>query len=309
MKNWDIFISYAHEDRDVVARPLATRLRELGLQVWFDEYELNLGDSITQGIDRGISRSTAGVLIISQSFFKKNFTKYELRGIVQRHVAGENKILPIWVDVTAEEVRSFSSPLADLVAADWGAGINSVVDKIVEALDIIPYQSLRDRSIPLEMLSLLAQRITRDLDSSFSERYPFPLIALAYQHNTTNMIFYRPFPSEADNPPIKGVTITQKLSFNDKGLKSMYQHFIYFDPTDRINGRWAAAHELGHCFLHWPKCSSEPIQPIVPEMSPDMDYEIGQFNAREEAEADWFASILMTRGEEGLLEELKDYEQ
>lgn len=43
--HWDVFISYASEDRDAVAAPLAQSLEELGLRVWFDRSELKVGDS------------------------------------------------------------------------------------------------------------------------------------------------------------------------------------------------------------------------------------------------------------------------
>ena len=39
LKQWDVFISYASEDREAVARPLAALLRELGVTVWFDQTE------------------------------------------------------------------------------------------------------------------------------------------------------------------------------------------------------------------------------------------------------------------------------
>ena len=41
----DVFISHASEDKDEIARPLADELIRRGLKVWFDEYELVLGDS------------------------------------------------------------------------------------------------------------------------------------------------------------------------------------------------------------------------------------------------------------------------
>lgn len=37
-----VFISHASEDGDTVAVPLAERLRELGLTVWLDQWELTL---------------------------------------------------------------------------------------------------------------------------------------------------------------------------------------------------------------------------------------------------------------------------
>ena len=43
---WDVFISYASEDRAAVATPLAVGLRDAGVSVWLDENELKLGDSL-----------------------------------------------------------------------------------------------------------------------------------------------------------------------------------------------------------------------------------------------------------------------
>ena len=44
---YDVFISYASEDRVKLVRPLAARLRRDGYSVWYDEFELRLGDSVS----------------------------------------------------------------------------------------------------------------------------------------------------------------------------------------------------------------------------------------------------------------------
>ena len=44
-KKWDVFISHASEDRDSFVRPLAVSLKQLGVEVWFDEFSLRLGVS------------------------------------------------------------------------------------------------------------------------------------------------------------------------------------------------------------------------------------------------------------------------
>lgn len=38
---WDVFVSYASEDREAVASPLSDLLGALGLRVWFDQTELS----------------------------------------------------------------------------------------------------------------------------------------------------------------------------------------------------------------------------------------------------------------------------
>jgi hypothetical protein len=48
-----LFISHATEDKDEVARPLAERLRSLGYSVWYDEYSLKVGQSLSEEIARG----------------------------------------------------------------------------------------------------------------------------------------------------------------------------------------------------------------------------------------------------------------
>lgn len=112
-KDWDVFVSHASEDKDDVVRPLATALRDLGLQVWYDEFELKMGNSLRRKIDQGIARSTFGVVVFSEAFFSKKWTNHELDGLVTRAVDGQQVLLPIWHKVTKAEVMAYSPSLAD----------------------------------------------------------------------------------------------------------------------------------------------------------------------------------------------------
>lgn len=95
VREYDVFISHASEDKDAVVRPLANALRNGGLRVWFDEFELRIGDSLRRKIDHGLATSRFGVVVLSHAFFGKGWTNYELDGIVTRTVSGEQVILPI----------------------------------------------------------------------------------------------------------------------------------------------------------------------------------------------------------------------
>lgn len=127
---WDAFISYASEDREDVAQPLAEALASLGIRVWFDQTELRIGDSLRERIDDGLARSSFGIVILSPAFFQKHYPTRELNGLAQREIEGERVILPIWHNVTDAEVRRFSPPLADRVAARWNEGLEAVVAKL-----------------------------------------------------------------------------------------------------------------------------------------------------------------------------------
>ena len=117
---YDLFISHASEDKDDFVRPLAAALNSLNVRVWYDEFTLKIGDSLRERIDRGLARSKFGVVVLSPSFFAKNWPQYELNGMVAKEMNGEKVILPIWHRVTKDEVLEFSPTLADRVALNSG---------------------------------------------------------------------------------------------------------------------------------------------------------------------------------------------
>jgi hypothetical protein len=132
---YDAFISHASEDKNRVARPLARELARLGFSVWFDEFSLKVGDSLRRSLDRGLRLSRFGIVILSKSFFAKNWPQYELNGLVSREIDGQKVILPVWHQVTKKEVERFSSPLSDKVAASTAtASIRKIARALADAM-------------------------------------------------------------------------------------------------------------------------------------------------------------------------------
>lgn len=132
---WDVFISHASEDKETVARPLATALGERGLKVWVDHLELKLGDSLRRRIDHGLSRSRFSVVVLSPAFFSKGWPQYELDGIVTLSVSGEQNMLPIWHQLTVDDVRAQSPSLADKLAISSSEfSISDMADQIAEVV-------------------------------------------------------------------------------------------------------------------------------------------------------------------------------
>ena len=115
-REFDVFISHASEEKETLVRPLAEALRTRGLVVWFDEFELRVGDSLRRKIDGGIARSRFGLVVLSKPFFAKGWPAYELDGLVSRAVDGSQVLLPIWHEISKDEVMSESPSLADKVA-------------------------------------------------------------------------------------------------------------------------------------------------------------------------------------------------
>tara|TARA_R110002073_G_scaffold335154_1_gene526436 strand:+ start:674 stop:1516 length:843 start_codon:yes stop_codon:yes gene_type:complete len=115
-KEYDVFISHSSADKEEFVRPLAMELQNLGLKVWYDEFELKIGDSLRRSIDQGLINSRYGIVVLSSSFFKRDWTNYELDGFVNKEMNGLKVILPIWHKVSKDEVQKFSLSLADKVA-------------------------------------------------------------------------------------------------------------------------------------------------------------------------------------------------
>jgi hypothetical protein len=131
---WDIFISYASEDRQALVDPLATLLVGMGMRVWWDQFELKVGDSLIEKIALGLSRSRYGVVVLSRDFLAKPWPQYELQGLTARDIVGDKVILPIWYDLRYDDVlratrrshrRSPFPWLALPNAKTWSARVSS----------------------------------------------------------------------------------------------------------------------------------------------------------------------------------------
>jgi len=113
---WDVFISHANEDKENFVEPLVQALAVLGAKVWYDRFSLSVGDSLSRSIDNGLSRSRYGIVILSAAFFAKQWPDYELRGLIAKEIQFGKTILPVWHNVTREDVLRYSPSLADKVA-------------------------------------------------------------------------------------------------------------------------------------------------------------------------------------------------
>lgn len=147
-KKYDIFISHASEDKDSLVRPLATVLERLSVRVWYDEFSLQLGDSLIASIDKGLQESRFGLVVLSKSFLGKNWTEYELRSLMTRQIDGERVILPLWYGVTKEDVKNHSLYLADIKAVTITRdNYNAVIALILKVVRPDIWQEMRMRGV------------------------------------------------------------------------------------------------------------------------------------------------------------------
>jgi len=115
-REWDVFVSYAGEDKATAAE-LASELEALDVRPWFAQTELTIGMGLRRSIDHGLAHSRFGVVLMSHSFFRKEWPQRELDGIVALQVGGRQRVLPIWHGLSYDDMLGYSPTLADTVAA------------------------------------------------------------------------------------------------------------------------------------------------------------------------------------------------
>jgi hypothetical protein len=90
----NVFISHRKTDAQM-AEQLATEVRDAGHEVWFDEWKIDLGDSIVERIDKGLEGSNYLVLCYSSSGMS-DWVNREWMSALARQLSGHGvKVLPI----------------------------------------------------------------------------------------------------------------------------------------------------------------------------------------------------------------------
>lgn len=120
-----VFISHRKAD-DEAAERLADELRSAGHDVWFDEWEIGLGDSIVARMDEGLRGAAYLVLCYSASGVMSPWISREWMSALARQLEGQGvKLLP--VRLTNGEPPAILADLryADL-AGDWDSGMEAL---------------------------------------------------------------------------------------------------------------------------------------------------------------------------------------
>jgi hypothetical protein len=131
------FISHDSRDKVGLVRPLADRLRGMLCPVWYDEYSLKIGDSVRESIDKGLLECPKCILVLSPSFLANpGWTMGEFNAAVGRHfTSGRAVLLPIWHDVSREDVERYSPMVADVFALNSAVGVDELGRQLFLALN------------------------------------------------------------------------------------------------------------------------------------------------------------------------------
>lgn len=124
-----VFVCHASEDKPN-ARIIAAHLRELGTDVWFDEWEIRIGDSIVQKINSALDIATHLIILLSKNSVSKPWVLREFSAALMRQLRDKSiMVLPVRLDDSAPPPL-----LADIRYADARTGLPDALAQLDSAL-------------------------------------------------------------------------------------------------------------------------------------------------------------------------------
>lgn len=123
-----VFISYSHKDRPFVER-LAIDLKAKGLNLWYDQWELKVGDSLVDKINYGIKSQDFLIIVLSKSSVKSEWVRRELNAALIKELQERRVVIfPIVI-----EDCDIPPLLSDKVYADFRGSYLSGLNKLLDA--------------------------------------------------------------------------------------------------------------------------------------------------------------------------------
>jgi hypothetical protein len=125
----NVFLSHSSKDKDFVEK-LANDLNKQGVRVWFDKWEIKVGDSIVEKINDGLSKNDYLAIILSPNSVNSNWVKKELNSSLMKQLSKKSvKVLPIlYKDCEIPDI------IIDLKYADFRFEYISGVKELIEVL-------------------------------------------------------------------------------------------------------------------------------------------------------------------------------
>ena len=113
MAKINIFISHTSKDHDFVwelAKKMKKDLKNIA-KIFVDDWEIKVGDSIVRKIDEAAQNADFFIIVLSKYSIKQEWVQKEIDIAFTRLIQKKSKILPIWLEISAEEVPPILLPL------------------------------------------------------------------------------------------------------------------------------------------------------------------------------------------------------
>lgn len=127
-----VFICHSSKDKYFVEN-LVRKLRFNGIDAWYDDYEISLGDNIIEKINNGLKKSDKGIIIFSNNFFKSEFALNEMDSIIFDYIYDDKyTIIPIILDENIEipKLINHISPVRIKDIKNYDSELSEISDRV-----------------------------------------------------------------------------------------------------------------------------------------------------------------------------------
>jgi hypothetical protein len=135
-----VFLSHASEDKDRFVVGFARQLRESGVDVWLDQWEMKPGDSLVDKIfEEGLKDARAVIIVLSTTSVQKPWVREELNASVVNRISRGTKLIPVVIDrcEVPESLRSTVWQKVDCLD-DYSQSLQRILSAIFDANDKPP---------------------------------------------------------------------------------------------------------------------------------------------------------------------------
>jgi hypothetical protein len=92
-----VFISYTRSDRAFVSQ-LAERLKADGIDVWWDQWEIGIGDSIVDKINSGLAEADILAIVLSGNAVRSRWVREELNAMMSGVIEKKASVMPVLLE-------------------------------------------------------------------------------------------------------------------------------------------------------------------------------------------------------------------
>lgn len=128
---FDVFISFAVEDRPIVAA-VAEKLTDNKLKVWHSG-KLREGEHIASEIGKVINQSKYAVLILTDEYLQPGWARTEMKHLYNQMAQEKIKLIPVWVNVDLSKIED-SFPLLSSIFAIKNDDTNVIAERITASI-------------------------------------------------------------------------------------------------------------------------------------------------------------------------------
>jgi hypothetical protein len=165
---WDIFISYAREDEDMVAQ-LGRLLVVFDLKVWLDLNELRAAQSLPGKIGEGIAASRFGVAILSPAYEPKEWPNREFTLLLDLDAQGKCVLIPVWYKLDAEAIERYNRRLHNRKAVKSDkTDSNWLIEVATQILNVVIPLRAAEIGFPLDHLYYEDRNVLDGVQTAFN---------------------------------------------------------------------------------------------------------------------------------------------